>query len=414
MRISIHTLTPEQCSIVRSPQRIRVLVAGRRWGKGVTARADLISRLNLPRKKYWYLAQSYGRVLDEYEWYSKQSFINTLCVNKRLQPYPHINLCNGVQIGFRSCDRPNNLVGSGLDGVYFDEAALAAQSTFTKIVRPLIADKRGFVFLTSTFRGPNWFYDLYVRGTDKKNHAHIKSWLYPTHTGYAFQSEAGKAELKAMESDMPRSEWEEECLCIPTAQQGAAFRREDIDACLTEQSIDTSHALYTYLGWDVGKAADPAAVVIMDSNGAVLHSHLFKSGDSYNDQLMVVSELADRYKSSVIVDSTGAGTKDAIIDFAREKISDVRGLQWKGRNQEQHCLQLELDLQNRKISIPKTNVELIRQLRLYGRNTNDGRVWYAAPRGDHDDLVAALVMANYVRSRGCPSDAKNISLSNVW
>ena len=89
MVISIPTITPHQKEIILHPAQFRILTAGRRFGKAITTRADLINRLPLPNKQYWYIAQMGGRVHEEYEWFLKQKFTRRLLRNKGKQPEAH-------------------------------------------------------------------------------------------------------------------------------------------------------------------------------------------------------------------------------------------------------------------------------------------------------------------------------------
>lgn len=414
------TLTAAQREIVLAPQRFCVLVAGRRWGKGVTARAKLSNEISktwaIGKKFYWYIAQSYGRAVEEFNWWIREPFVKCISSRSKTQPYPQIEFRNGTVLGFRSFDRPDNLVGSGLDGVVFDEAGLASQHIFSKIIRPIVSDKRGWILFIGTFRGLNWFYDLYGKG--RQHSIHVRSFLYPTPTGYAFQSPAGKIELELMKSDMSAREWDEECLCLPAAKQMAAFRSIDIEQCIHDLPYENNRGAVgrgVIIGWDNGKAYDPSGVVVLTEFGEVLSSQNLPLGQSYKIQLDTVAELAYRHHAAVVIDSTGAGTHDSILDFARSLIPDIRGLQWKGKLQEQLMQQLELDLQNRVLTIPKSNTELIRQLREYERHSENGRTWFCAPRGQHDDLVAALAMANYMRVSGVKKSTGGLALSNaLW
>lgn len=79
----------------------------------------------------------------------------------------------------KSAKYPQTLVGEGLSGVVFSEAAKLKPSVWTKYLRPTLADFLGWAYFGSTPEGKNWFYDLWMAGQDK-NRLEWKSWRNPS------------------------------------------------------------------------------------------------------------------------------------------------------------------------------------------------------------------------------------------
>lgn len=77
----------------------------------------------------------------------------------------------------KSAAKPERLVGEGLSGVIMAEAAKQKERTWTKFIRPTLADFNGWSIHTSTPEGKNWFYDLYMRGKDP-NDTSWSSWRF--------------------------------------------------------------------------------------------------------------------------------------------------------------------------------------------------------------------------------------------
>jgi hypothetical protein len=65
-------------------------------------------------------------------------------------------------IALRSSDNPDSLRGAGLDFVVLDEAATMDPVTWTEVLRPALADRRGEALFLGTPRGYNHFYDWYT------------------------------------------------------------------------------------------------------------------------------------------------------------------------------------------------------------------------------------------------------------
>lgn len=72
-----------------------------------------------------------------------------------------IDLPGGGSVTVKSADNPDSLVGEGLDGIVFDEAALSKPEAWRVALRPALADRQGWAIFISTPRGHNWYKDLF-------------------------------------------------------------------------------------------------------------------------------------------------------------------------------------------------------------------------------------------------------------
>lgn len=83
----------------------------------------------------------------------------------------------------KSAQYPQTLVGEGLSGAVFSEAAKLKPSVWMKYIRPTLADFGGWTYFGSTPEGRNWFYDLWEQGQDpsRKDWASWRapSWINP-------------------------------------------------------------------------------------------------------------------------------------------------------------------------------------------------------------------------------------------
>lgn len=79
----------------------------------------------------------------------------------------------------KSAKHPERLVGEGINGVIMAEAAKQRERTWTKYIRPMLADFKGWSLHSSTPEGKNWFYELWLRGQDPANPA-WESWRIPS------------------------------------------------------------------------------------------------------------------------------------------------------------------------------------------------------------------------------------------
>jgi hypothetical protein len=79
----------------------------------------------------------------------------------------------------KSAKHQERLVGEGLNGVVMAEAAKQKERTWTKFIRPMLADFNGWSIHSTTPEGKNWLYDLYMRGQDPLDDA-WESWRCPS------------------------------------------------------------------------------------------------------------------------------------------------------------------------------------------------------------------------------------------
>jgi hypothetical protein len=188
---------PLQEEVLRDRTRNKVLSAGRRAGKSQVGGHRLIpeafrafaERQSLAkrglRREYWIVGPEYSDAEKEF-----RVVYNGL---ERLGfPFDRPGTYNNPESGSmqislfdrrllitaKSAKYPQTLVGEGLSGVVFSEAAKLKPSVWIKYVRPTLADFNGWSQFGSTPEGKNWFYDLWMIGQDPER-ADWASWRAP-------------------------------------------------------------------------------------------------------------------------------------------------------------------------------------------------------------------------------------------
>jgi phage terminase large subunit len=74
------------------------------------------------------------------------------------------DLWNGARISLFGADNPDRLRGLGFDGVILDEFADMPPSLWGSVVRPALADRKGYAVIIGTVRGRNNLWQAYERG----------------------------------------------------------------------------------------------------------------------------------------------------------------------------------------------------------------------------------------------------------
>lgn len=176
---------PAQLEILQDRTRNQLVAFGRRAGKSQTGGNKLVPeffrasleadelRLKGLRREYWIVGPTYSD--SEKEFRVVWNALDRLGV-----PLDHPGSYNNPESGqmrisalggrfivhAKSAQYPQTLVGEGLSGAVFSEAAKLKPSVWIKYIRPTLADFGGWTYFGSTPEGRNWFYDLWAVGQD--------------------------------------------------------------------------------------------------------------------------------------------------------------------------------------------------------------------------------------------------------
>jgi hypothetical protein len=176
--------TKNQKAIHSSNSRFRVNIQGRRSGKSFGAAREILPYLLTPNTRGWIVAPNYD-MCDKIARILKQDVIMTLrlpvAAKKEISGQLYYIKIAGLnsELSIRSADNLDSLVGEGLDYMVIDEAASIKKITWEQYLRPTLSDRNGWALFTSTPRGFNWLYDLWVRGGDPE-FQDWESWQHPS------------------------------------------------------------------------------------------------------------------------------------------------------------------------------------------------------------------------------------------
>ena len=144
--------------------RFKTIVCGRRWGKTIYAANEVIKSAVESPGQYWYISPTYRQSkLIAWEIFKKY------CVEALLKKKPDeselkLDLVNGALIRLMGSDNPDSLRGVGLKGCVLDEFADQKRDIWTKIVRPMLADSRGWGIFLGTPKGKiNHLYEHFIK-----------------------------------------------------------------------------------------------------------------------------------------------------------------------------------------------------------------------------------------------------------
>ncbi len=144
-------------------QRWSVVVAHRRAGKTLACVMDLIDaalRCDKPDGRFAYVAPFYSQAKDV-SWTYFQRYAGRVPGSSFNESELRVDLPNGARIRLYGADNPDRLRGLFLDGVVLDEYADMRPTVWGEVIRPLLADRKGWATFIGTPKGKNAFWELW-------------------------------------------------------------------------------------------------------------------------------------------------------------------------------------------------------------------------------------------------------------
>jgi len=233
-------------------QRWACLVAHRRAGKTVACVMDLLARASAFKGqdgRFAYVAPFYVQAKDAAWTYLKRFTmpIEGAEVNEselRID-LPH----NGARIRVYGADNYDRMRGGYFDGVILDEYGDMHPAAWPEVIRPMLADRKGWAVFIGTPKGRNDFWQVWERA--KQN---PRDWfelvLRASDSGLIDDEE-----IEAIRAELTAEQFEQEMECsFDAAVVGAYFGKEVVEAersgRITAVPIDT--ALPVHTSWDLG------------------------------------------------------------------------------------------------------------------------------------------------------------------
>ncbi|MGL5734706.1 MAG: terminase large subunit domain-containing protein [Beijerinckiaceae bacterium] len=194
-------------------------MAHRRAGKTVASTLDAIDhalRCAKPDGRYGYIAPYYAQAKDVVWGYVKQYTwqIPGVQVN---ESELRVDLPTGARLRLYGADNYDRMRGIYLDGAIMDEPADQPPQAWREVIRPALADRKGWATFIGTPKGKNAFYDIYQNAIKDPEWFAMK--LKASETGLIDQGE-----LDALRGQMSANEYAREFECdFDAAIEGAYY-----------------------------------------------------------------------------------------------------------------------------------------------------------------------------------------------
>lgn len=254
-----------------STKRFKFVVAHRRAGKSVaeineTIKKALQNKRVFPHPRYGYVGPSFAQTKDLIWGYLKH-YISGIPGCKISEGDLEVTLPNGATItlygGAAAWER---MRGIYFDGIVLDEFPLLNPAVLSTVVRPCLADYRGWAIVSGTSNGDDHFHEL------KKKADKDPSWdvfIIPVNKTDALHPD----EVQEMTKDMTPEEFAREMMCAFDAPiEGAYYADKINELTLMGRVTGVPHdpAAKCFTWWDLG-IDDMMAIWILQRVGRELH-----------------------------------------------------------------------------------------------------------------------------------------------
>ena len=230
--------------------RFNVIIAHRRSGKTVLCINHLIRAALTnpqPNPRYAFIAPTFKQGKS-----TAWDYIKNYCRNI---PYIKFNeselrcdFPNGSRITILGAENDQALRGIFLDGCVFDETQNISPVLFPEIIRPSLADRKGWCIFIGTPKGQNYFYKLHKQALEEKD------WWTATYK--ASQTKVlDDNELSAAQRVMSKDLYEQEFECsFQAAITGSYYGKiiEELEKSNRITEVPYDENLKTETWWDLG------------------------------------------------------------------------------------------------------------------------------------------------------------------
>ena len=312
-----------------SRKRFKFICAHRRAGKSVSAINEIIKRALqntrvFPIPRYGYVGPSFAQTKDLIWGYLKQ-FAGVLPGVKFSESDLQCTLPNGATItlygGAAAFERMRGLY---FDGIMLDEFPLLNPSVFSTVVRPCLADYRGWCIVSGTSNGDDHFHELKKRAEKDPDNWEIM--IIPVTETDALHPD----EVQEMTKDMTPEEYAREMLCAFDAPiEGAyyAAKMNDLMARGRITGVPYDSAVHVITWWDLG-IHDKMSIGFIQRVGRELHAIDYYENDGFglDHYAKVLKEKPYVYGAHVLphdIEARELGTGRSRQEVLGEMLNDL-------------------------------------------------------------------------------------------
>lgn len=277
-------------------------MAHRRAGKTVACVNELLTRALATKKanaRYGYIAPFYSQA-KQIAWDYLKHYGRDVIV-KVNESELSVELMNGSKIRLFGADNSNALRGMYFDGVVLDEFADMRPSVWGEVIRPALADRRGWAVFIGTPKGNNEFYNIYQLSKDDPDWFSLI--LRASESGLVDAKELSDAR-KVMSDDQYEQEFE--CsfsAALVGAYYGKLMNEMEKDGRITSVPYNPAFEVHTI--WDIG--GDGTSIWFFQQVGREprLIDIYEATGSQLSDEVKMLKEKPYNYGTHILPHDAG-------------------------------------------------------------------------------------------------------------
>lgn len=292
LNLTLYAPHAKQMEVHDDSHRFKVLNWGRRTGKSTLAANYVLMAATQVIGRYWIVAPTYKQAKNIYWLDIIHNQIPRELVRKKNEQELTITLINGSVIELKGADNEDSLRGAGIKGLILDEYAFMKPNVWELILRPMLADSKGWAVFISTPNGFNHFYKL--ADNAQSTLPEYKDWWY-SHATTFDNPHIDDEEIDQIKAEVSEDQFAQEYEAEFRKMAGLVFK--DFDRKTHVLSLDKMPNMDSFtrgIGVDFG-FHNPTAVVFvgMDYDGNwYVYDEIYKSG-------MVTAETAKAIKDKM-------------------------------------------------------------------------------------------------------------------
>ena len=309
--------------------RFSVLVAHRRMGKTVLAVNHLIKRAIIDKKDrgfYAYIAP-FRNQAEQIAWGYLKHYTSNIPLIKVNEQKLSVMLPTGATIRIFGADNPDALRGIYLDGVVLDEVAQMKPTVWGEIIRPALADRKGWAVFIGTPKGINLFSQTYDHAIAQMA-AGNPNWvgmLYSVDKTHVLDSE----ELESLRAEMSENEYRQEFLCDFNAASDDVLISIDLvrqaaGKHLREDAYATAPLVF---GVDVARFGSDSTVIFKRRGLVAFDPIVMRGANNVQVADRVALEMVNDKPDAVFIDSGGG---QGVIDILKTRNFTVNEVAFGG------------------------------------------------------------------------------------
>lgn len=384
--IELPALHTGQAKIVDNMQRYTVLQCGRRFGKSTLAVRCAAEMLHYDQPVGWF-GPTYKHISPQFELlqrifpdsYAKTNKADWTIVKRGTTAHRANDLIG--RIDFWSCERPDPGRGRRYGLVIIDEASLIRKfgAVWQEAIKPTLTDLRGNALFLGTPKGQSGFFNVMFKRGERRH----KNWI-SFRMGTIDNPYIEDEEIADAKKELPPDIFAQEYEGIPCDDGGNPFGLDAIARCFDPDMIVEDKKVVSY-GVDLASKYDYTWIIGCNRAGQVITSERFQLDWPATKQR--IGATCRHFPT--LMDATGVG--DPIVaDMQAAFGSNYEGFLFSNSSKQKIMIGLRNDIQSGDIQL--SDPELKAELDAFAFEFREGKVFYSAPEGLHDDGVCALAL----------------------